>query len=187
MLHGWTGDENSMWLFTRNIPQHYAILLPRAPFPIPEGGYSWREIAPRVWSLPSLDEFRSQAEILLALIDRWISIYDLDSNNFDIAGFSQGAAMAFSLALYFPARVNRVAALSGFLPEGCESQLPVLEGKQVFMAHGRADELIPIERARRADTLLKDAGALVTYCESDGGHKVGKECLREMEKSFIIG
>ncbi len=54
-------------------------------------------------------------------------------------------------------------------------------GKPIFISHGRQDELIPVEQARRAATLLREAGAQVTYCESDAGHKVSKECLKEME------
>ena len=53
LLHGWTGDENSMWVFARNFPRAAWMLAPRAPFLAPSGGYSWRE---HVETSHSLDE-----------------------------------------------------------------------------------------------------------------------------------
>ena len=31
LLHGWTGDENSMWVFARGLSPNYWIVAPRAP------------------------------------------------------------------------------------------------------------------------------------------------------------
>jgi phospholipase/carboxylesterase len=103
---------------------------------------------------------------------------------FDLVGFSQGAALAYTLTVLYPDSVHRLAALSGFLPAGAETLLlarPVV-GKPVFVAHGRQDNLVPVEQARRSVALLKEAGAQITYCETEVGHKVSAECLR----GFVI-
>jgi predicted esterase len=55
-----------------------------------------------------------------------------------------------------------------------------LDGKPVFIAHGVQDELVPVEQAREAGKLLDQWGAKVFYCETDGGHKVSKGCLKGM-------
>ncbi len=187
MLHGWTGDENSMGLFARNMPGQYAVLLPRGLYTAPEGGYTWREILPGTWGLPTLDSLRPSAEKVMAFLDDWSVVSGVDVSGFDVAGFSQGAALAYTLALLFSRRVGRVAALSGFLPTGSEVRLEALEGKRIFISHGRSDELIPVERAQQAGVLLEKAGAHVMYCESVEGHKVGKECLKGMFTFFTIG
>lgn len=187
MLHGWTGNEDSMWLFTHGLPQQYAILLPRAPHAAPEGGYTWRQVQPGRWGLPGLEDLRPSAEAVVEFLDNWSAFSGVEVSTFDVAGFSQGAAMAYALALLFPRRVGRVAALSGFLPTGSEVRLAALEGKHVFISHGRTDELIPVEQARLAGRSLEQAGAHVSYCETDGGHKVGKECLKGMASFFVIG
>jgi predicted esterase len=72
------------------------------------------------------------------------------------------------------------------LPGGSEAWLAAhaLEGKRVFVAHGRQDEIIPVEQARQAVAWLEASGVNVSYCESDGGHRVGKECLKGMESFF---
>jgi phospholipase/carboxylesterase len=180
MLHGWTGDENSMWFFAHNMPASYSVLMPRAPHTAPEGGYSWREVLPGSWGFPTLDDLRPAAEALIGFLDAWSASSGAPAAVFDVAGFSQGAALAYTLGVLFPERAARLAALAGFLPAGSEVRLGTLKGKQVFLSHGRSDEIVPVEQARAASRLLSQAGVNVDYCETDGGHKVGKECLKGM-------
>ena len=186
LLHGWKGDETSMWVFARNLPPEYAVIAPRGLHVEPTGGYTWRRISSGSWSLPSLDDLRPSADALLRFIDEWSASAGLDAAKFDVAGFSQGAALTYTLALLHPERVAACAVLSGFLPAGSEARLAAhaLERKRFFVAHGRQDELIPVERARQAVASLEASGVNVTYCESDGGHLVGKECLKGMESFF---
>ncbi len=184
MLHGWTGNENSMWFFAERMSASCAVLLPRAPYPVPEGGYSWREVTPGSWGFPSLEDLRPGAELLMKFLDEWQSVSGLDVSSFDAAGFSQGAALAYTLGVLYPQRVNRLAVLAGFLPAGAEARLAALTGKEIFISHGRADDLVPVERARQADRLLSEAGCRVHYCETEGGHKVGRGCLKGLEFFF---
>jgi phospholipase/carboxylesterase len=186
LLHGWTGDENSMGVLAQKLASKYSILAPRAPFPVPQGGYSWRKMTPGTWGRMSLEELRPAAESLLKLVDEWPLLADVAARPFDLMGFSQGACMSYAFAMLYPGRVRSLAALSGFLPDGMEGLLAArtLAGKLVFVAHGRQDDMVAVERARRAVALLQEAGVAVTYCESDGGHRVSKECLRGMEEFF---
>lgn len=186
LLHGWMGDENSMWVLARKLSPKYTILGPRGPFPVAEGGYSWRKIKPGTFGTSSLEELRPSAEALLKFLDDWSLFVGVNADQFDVMGFSQGAALAYSMVLLYPERIRHLAALSGFLPEDGETLLSAtrLQNKAVFIAHGRQDELISVERARRAETHLRESGAQVTYCEADAGHKVSKECLSEMERFF---
>jgi phospholipase/carboxylesterase len=183
LIHGWMGDENSMWVLVRKLLPDYAILAPRGPFPVAEGGYSWREIRPGTWGMSSIDDLRPAAEALLEFVDGWSTLATIEASLFDLMGFSQGAALAYTLTLLHPERVRRLAVLSGFLPENGEALLTAerFSGKPIIVTHGRQDELIPVEEARRSVRLLKTVGAKVTYCESDTGHKASKECLNKVE------
>jgi phospholipase/carboxylesterase len=174
LLHGWKGDEDSMWIFARNLPERYTILAPRAPY------------VPGSWGYPSLEDLRPAAEALIGFVDEWSASTGLDAAQFTVAGFSQGAALTYTLALLYPERIRTFAALSGFLPDGSEARLEVrpLERKRVFVAHGQADDMVPVERARSAVALLEASGVDVDYCESDSGHKVSKDCMRGMESFF---
>ncbi|MBT3188345.1 MAG: hypothetical protein HN736_19360 [Anaerolineae bacterium] len=184
LLHGWTGDENSMWTFTKNFSD-YAILSPRAPYPAlaERGGYSWREIKPGTWGSPTLEELHLAADSLVSLVDKWSASVKIASSTFDVVGFSQGAALAITLAALHPARVDKVAVLSGFVPPGVDEILhPKLLNKiRVFWAHGTQDELIPIERGLSSVELLQKSGADVNLCQAKVGHKVGKDCRRALD------
>jgi phospholipase/carboxylesterase len=101
-------------------------------------------------------------------------------------GFSQGGAMSSLLAFLYPQRIRKAGILAGFVPSGLEelvSQRP-LEGKPFFVAHGRKDETVPVDRARTSIEILEQAGAQVTYCEDEVGHKVSVTCLRSLKKFF---
>lgn len=182
MLHGWTGDENSMWVFARNFPEDYYILAPRAPHPAPETGYSWRAPAPR-GSWPTLELMRPSAERLIDLLDAFACAYDLDSSTVDVIGFSQGGAMTFTLGWLYPERMRKMGILAGFAPQGAEDALRPgsLRGKHAFVAHGTHDQMVPVAQARRTIHLLESAAATVTYCESEVGHKLSADCLSALE------
>jgi phospholipase/carboxylesterase len=186
LLHGWMGDENSMWVLARNLSPEISIMAPRGIFPVPQGGYSWREIKPGTWGNATLEELRPAADALVACVDAWAALQGLDVRQFDLMGFSQGAALTYTMALLYPQRIRRMAALSGFIPIGGQALLTteLLKGKPVFVSHGRQDEVIPVEQSRKAVAQLEQAGAQFTYCESDAGHKVSKECLKEVEMFF---
>jgi len=110
----------------------------------------------------------------------------VDATQFDVAGFSQGGALANVLTLLYPQRIRKTAVLAGFMPGGTEDLLThrVLEGKQFFVAHGSQDDLVPIERAQQSIALLEKVGAQVTFCEADVGHKLSADCLRGLETYF---
>jgi len=183
MLHGWTGNEDSMWVFARRLPYNALLIAPRAPYPAPMGGYAWHK--PRRSPWPDVEDFNPAIEELLALFtpDNFPAG---DFSKLRLVGFSQGAAMTFALGLQNPERVQALAGLSGFLPEG-SAELAVgqpLLDKPVFLAHGARDELVPVEKARLAAEILERAGATVEYCEHDVGHKLSAACFRSMEIFF---
>ncbi len=189
LVHGLTGDENSMWVFARDLPATYWIVAPCAPYASSQGGYSWRP--PEFDNLDhfDLDQLRAAAEALLHLVDEYSASAGLDASLFDVMGFSQGAAMSSLLAFLYPQRIRKVGLLAGFVPEGLEGLIPQrpLEGKPFIVVHGTKDQRVPVERARASIEVLERAGAKVTYCEDQVGHKVSVTCLRALKKFFTDG
>ena len=187
-IHGFTGDENSMWVFGRDLPSHYWIIAPRAPHASrgQPGGYSWRPTQFENMDQLSLDQLRDSADALIHLVDEYFESVKVDSSLFDVMGFSQGGAMASLLTFLYPQRIRKIAILAGFVPGGLEelvSKRP-LEGKPLFVAHGTKDQMVPVERARASIEILERAGAQVTYCEDEVGHKVSATCLRSLKEFF---
>ena len=188
LLHGWTGDENSMWVFTRRLSPDFWIVAPRGPHAAKEGGYSWRALHPGSWGLPTLSDLKPAADNLIRLVDEISASIGVDATQFDVAGFSQGGALTNVLTLLYPQRVRKAAVLAGFMPGGVDDLVAqhVLAGKSFFVAHGTQDNLVPVDRARQSIELLEDAGAKVTFCEAEVGHKVSADCLRGLEAFFKL-
>jgi phospholipase/carboxylesterase len=188
MIHGWTGDENSMWVFVRDLPTNYCMLAPRAPHGAPSGGYSWRAPSDGHRRPATIDDLRPSAAALIALVDAYGAQNALDTTQLDVMGFSQGAVLTNALSLLYPQRLRRAVVLAGFMPAGAERLIEEhpLQGKPFFVAHGTLDEMVSIEDARRSVKLLERAGAPVTFCEDDVGHKVSASCLRAMQ-AFLLG
>lgn len=183
LLHGWTGDENAMWIFAKGFSERYWVIAPRAPYRTPLGGYSWQKNNTNRW--PTINDFEPAIELLDALLDPE-NFPGADFNLVHAIGFSQGAAFMYSLALFYPWRIQAMAGLSGFFPEDAEQYVinNPLENVPIFVAHGRQDELVPVERARFAMEKLESAGARVAYCEEDVGHKLSLSCFQGLEGFF---
>lgn len=186
LIHGLTGDENSMWVFARDLPAHYWIIAPRAPYPAQPFGYSWRKNQINI-EQSSFDQLASNAEGLIRLVDVYQASVKLEAQTFDVMGFSQGAAMSSVLTFLHPDRIIKTGILAGFVPSGMETLAASrpLMGKPFFVAHGTKDDTVPIDRARASIKILEDAGAQVTYCEDEVGHKVSLTCLRAL-RDFLI-
>lgn len=182
LLHGWTGDENSMWPFTRNIPHNRWLLAPRGIYEANPKGYSWR-IPTRVPVL-ELDSLRESADRLVDLLKHWGIANAVNTDVVDVIGFSQGGAMAAALTLFYPQKVVRLGVLAGFVPAVSEQmiQSQPLQGKSVFWAHGTLDDLVPIEMGRAGVQTLQTCGAQVEYVESEIAHKLSAEGLRRLEQ-----
>ncbi len=187
LIHGWTGSEDSMWVFARNFAQDFWLVAPRAPYLTQPSGSSWRPPQTGSKYPPRLQDLQPAADALIALVDSYAGKNGIAGDRFDVMGFSQGAALSNALALLHPDRIRRVGILSGFMPLESEALIEKrpLIGIPFFVAHGTQDELVRIEDARRSMQLLEQAGAQVTYCEDQVGHKVSLNCMRALERFFV--
>jgi predicted esterase len=55
-----------------------------------------------------------------------------------------------------------------------------------FFAHGKKDDIVPFALGRKAAAVISSAGAEVTFCDSDTGHKLDAECFKNLY-AFITG
>jgi phospholipase/carboxylesterase len=110
------------------------------------------------------------------VLDRVFRLVEVDAARIVIAGFSDGATYALSLGLINGDLFRRVVAFSpGLWIEREPHGRP-----EIFVAHGRADRVLPIDRASR--TLvprLQERGYAVTFREFDGGHTLPDPIVRE--------
>ncbi|OGO32439.1 MAG: hypothetical protein A2136_11285 [Chloroflexi bacterium RBG_16_54_11] len=183
MLHGLTGDENSMWVFTPRLPRNALLIAPRGLHPARPSGYSWHADIQKPW--PWVEDFLPSVESLFEVLSK-PNFPGADLSHLHLVGFSQGAALAYSMAMVYPERIASLAGLSGFLPDGAADRLrpDLLEHLPAFIAHGTHDPQVPVERARASVELLQKASASVTYCEDEVGHQLSARCFRGMEAFY---
>jgi phospholipase/carboxylesterase len=183
MFHGWTGNENSMWVFASHLLKNALLIAPRGFYSTSGRGYSWYPKLNK--PLPWIDDLIPAAQTIYSTINSQ-SFPDGDFSNLHLVGFSQGAALAYTMTIMEPERVTSLAGLAGFLPDGASAWLQDrrLQGLPVFIAHGSLDERVPVERARSSVAQLEQAGASVTYCEDNVGHKLSAKCFRGLEAFY---
>ena len=127
------------------------------------------------------DAVRGAYGVDAALIDRALrtvfALVAVDADRVAVAGFSDGASYALGLGLANGGLLRKIVAFSpGFVPPGTPRR-----GKPpVFISHGKADTVLPIDRTSRVIVReLRDAGYAVTYREFSGPHTVPPEVARE--------
>jgi len=183
-LHGYTGNERSMDVFTSKLSPEFWSISPRAPHPSKEGGFTWA--FRKNDHYPDYDQLTREANNILEEINNWLRIANLSDPSLSLMGFSQGATISLVLSNLQPSLFKRVAILSGFNPFD-DSHFPLpgsLDGVEFFVAHGTLDEIIPVEHGQKIAQLLQDAGAQVTYCEEQTGHKVGPNGMSALVQFF---
>jgi phospholipase/carboxylesterase len=111
------------------------------------------------------------------------------SDKIVLAGFSQGGAIALHSATRYPKKLAGVLALSTYLP------LKATLAKQahaanlatpIFMAHGRADDIISLDRALASRLSLEESGFNVQWHEYPMAHSVCAEEINDI-RLFLTG
>jgi phospholipase/carboxylesterase len=186
MLHGRSGDEDAMWIFARTIPDSWLLVAPRGIKPDYGRGYAWHPRQRDEW--PPLASFDDAVAPLAHFIRALPALYNADSNRIYLMGFSQGAATAYALAMRHRGLVRGIAGLVGFLPGNCGPavETKALKDLPIFMAVGKEDPYIPIDRALGCAQSLRSAGAELTYREYDTGHRLNAKGIKDL-KAWWLG
>jgi phospholipase/carboxylesterase len=100
-----------------------------------------------------------------------------------LAGFSQGGAIALQTGLRHPERLAGIMALSTYLPLAATLAAEASAANRdvpIFMAHGRDDSLIPIERATVSREALRAAGYKIEWHDYAMEHAVCREEIEDV-------
>ncbi len=179
LLHGAGGSAPSFlrWLSPAIDPFRVAVLAPDSR------GSTWDVLrAERHTLLDIITAERHSAgfgpdvAFLNQALDRVFRTVAVDPMRVVIGGFSDGATYALSLGLINGDLFQRIIAFSpGFVVEGEPRGRP-----PIFVSHGRADDILPIDRSsRRIVPHLQKRGYSMTFREFEGGHDVPDAIARE--------
>ena len=114
----------------------------------------------------SRKELIKSEEALKGLLDHFESHYE----QVYVGGFSQGGALAVSMALNQDSRVNKLIALSGFLIRNQEANYK--KGLQTFQSHGLADGTLPYSEGERLKSFLTSLNPEHEFHSFNGGHEI---------------
>lgn len=102
-----------------------------------------------------------------------------------LAGFSQGCAMTLQTGLRHPEKLAGLLCLSGYLPIHATIEAERHSANQntpIFLAHGRGDTVIPIDRAQRSRDILTGLGYQVEWHEYMMPHSVNMEEVNDISR-----
>jgi phospholipase/carboxylesterase len=95
-----------------------------------------------------------------------------------LAGFSQGCAMTLQTGLRHPEKLAGLLCLSGYLPIHAtvqDERHSTNHDTPIFLAHGRGDNVIPIDRAEKSRDMLQALGYKIEWHEYMMPHSVCEE------------
>ena len=185
LIHGWSGNEKSMSIFSSSIPDDSVIIFPRGPLQLGESEYAWADIRNRI--KPTFDDYAKISSGLLISIQELIQSISLHTKNekINLIGFSQGAAISAVMSILHPDKFHKVALLSGFLPSNPPTLKPeALSSNNFYIAHGTLDTLVEFEKAIKLKNYLEGYNASTKFCQEDLGHKIGTTCLKNLKLYF---
>jgi phospholipase/carboxylesterase len=114
--------------------------------------------------------------------------YHIHSERVYLAGFCEGATLAYRLGLNRPEKFGGVISLNGTMPRrsGPVFRLPDVRNFKVLIAHGMANAIVPHAMARSDYRLLYGAGLDVKLKTYPTTHRIHADMLRDANR-WIIG
>jgi phospholipase/carboxylesterase len=180
-LHGHGGSEEQVLrLAPRLSRRNYVCIALRGPYALgsrPDGtpAYSW---GPDESDDPLVEEY------VLGAVRQTRRVLHVHSERIYLAGFCEGAALAYRLALLFPERFAGVVSLNGALPRrGCPLlRLPEVRRLRVLIGHGIANAIVPLSMARQDYRLFYAAGLSVRLQTYPATHRIHPHMLRDVNR-----
>lgn len=180
LLHGYGSNEEDLFSFAAQLPDEYYIVSARAPYPLPPYGNAWYAINFDAGMNKFSDVVQAveSRDLIVKFIDELIGHYPIDKEKVTLIGFSQGAILSYAVALTHPEKIQRVAALSGYLNNemfSTDFSHKDISKLKFFISHGSIDQVIPVDWARKAPEFIKALGLDVEYHEYPVGHGVAPQ------------
>jgi phospholipase/carboxylesterase len=117
------------------------------------------------------------------LIEELIRAQGMPPEKIVLAGFSQGGAIVLQTGLRQSQRLAGIMALSCYLPIAstvAAERNAANQSVPIFMAHGRFDDVIPLQRAQAAREALEKMGYPVEWHEYPMPHSVCAEEIADI-------
>jgi phospholipase/carboxylesterase len=167
MLHGAGGDAAGTLGLIEQAAPGALLLLPESRGP------TWDVI---------MGAYGPDVAFLDAALEQVFRQHRVDPRRIALAGFSDGASYALSLAIGNGDLFTHALAFSpGFAAPPAPVGRPL-----IFVSHGTEDDVLPIDHcSRHLVTQLRHAGYEVRYHEFAGGHCLPADCAAEAVEMVV--
>lgn len=168
-LHGAGGEARSGITLLQSLADEFGIIL----LAVDSRSRTWDVI---------VRQYGSDIAFIDQALDQTFRCCTIDPTHLAIAGFSDGASYALSVAITNGNLFSHAIAFSpGFVAPASQEGHP-----RLFISHGTQDTVLPIDRcSRRIVTQLEQTGYEVSYREFDGSHTVPADIAREGVDWFL--
>ena len=178
LVHGYGSDGNDLI----GLAPHWreklpgaAFAAPNAPDPLPGSpGYQWFPIS-RIDPHEMQKGVERVGPVLDQFLDMELARLSLPPERLILVGFSQGTMLSLHVGLRRPVPPAAIVGLSGLLPGAPPRRGG---GPPILLAHGDADQIVPVQAMLMAASVLGDAGYAVQWHLAQGiGHGVDQETI----------
>ena len=122
-----------------------------------------------------------------ALIDREIA-RGVPANRIVLAGFSQGCAVTLGAGLRYRQRLAGLVGMSGYLPLASTTAAERSDANALtplFLAHGRRDPVVGLDRGTASRDALKALGYTVEWHDYPMEHSVCAEEVADLQRFLL--
>jgi thioredoxin 1 len=182
LMHGYGADERDLGALLPYLDPEgkFVTVLPRGPHAAPPG-FSWFDVMTQDPEV-AREGFAEALNAVDELLDSACAEHGMKREEAVVAGFSQGAGLAFALA-YRPSDKPHPAAALAMSPFVHNEMVDVdwEQAKEIpiLLQHGTDDPMVPVKNSRELAQQLIERGVPVVYSEYPMGHEVALESVQQ--------
>ena len=184
MVHGYGSNEQDLFSFSRAIPEKFTIVSIRGDIEIQYNGFAWYNITIDFNGKKSYDINKAieSRDNIIKVIEICKKIYNIDPDNVNLMGFSQGSMLVNAVALTYPEKIRNVISLSGAFDKKIIniSNTSSLKGLSFYISHGLNDEILPFDLSKQSIKILSENNIDHVFEEYPIGHGVSPENFKSM-------
>jgi phospholipase/carboxylesterase len=190
LLHGYGSNEEDLFSFESELPDTYCVVSAQAPYDMQYGSYAWYAINfdADENKFSDHEQAKKSRDLIVTFVDELLANYPLDAQNITLVGFSQGGILSYAVALSYPEKFNKIAALSSYLDPKMLTEdyfKNTFNKLNIFASHGTMDQVIPIEWARKTKNTLDNLSIKTTYKEYPMAHGIAPQNFHDFKEWLI--
>ncbi len=182
-LHGYGANMDDLTPLASVLnSSDYLYVFPNGPL----AAFAGADTAMRTWYERGGNESPEAVRAALAALDSLVQDvwqrYRVAAGQALLLGFSQGGAMALRYGLARPDQFAGIAVLSGSLRrlEDLSPNLPTTRSQPIFVGHGTADSLVPVEYSHRLVAFLESEGYRPFFRTYPIDHQINPTEMRDL-------